>query len=848
MGTRRRRDVGLCELDSEHLLGELRELPEDLQSKVLEHVAMRNIGGTKQKEISALVHNQKMIKYLQKVGGISSGLTEGVFNLDALADWMKGDPFLAIQLAGFKGLNKIFEKAATKMGAQGLKWLAEGKVLSGKLLRGTTPILRRVGTSLFNAVDFYEEFYAYKNNTNNTDALIGMISDGVQLGVDLGAGGVEVVEISSEAFAAMGFSEVTGPLGEAVVGVVMLGDKIYKTVEQVDLEEHLLHLSELKKWMEGVRLFFGFRSAYQKQMDEITQYEQILTEQLNFLKNHPEIKHVIIPGIVKTGDKEVCRRTRTFQKGCTTSYIPLFSTIETSSVNVADKQIGFELTDEEITPPAGSELLCVPTGTGKALPEGGAYACDGAIGLTNSNSTGNIAFFNGIKYAMGFHEQINFFRITDGASACTGGNKDDIFYFDAKEIVTGVNNQGGRGLDGAAGSDGFLLGGFLPDNVDRIEVNLAAGVITYVNKTLEFTRTEKLFGGAFPLAVTAGCDSEVIDTGGAPTLNNSDTLLIPSNASCHYNLKMHLKPNITVTNQAEVGNFTYYILPGEGEVTVNLTAMDKGSNTQGLNQQFVFNAPISEVSTITYSAKSADNQAQATKLQVNLINTSNDTLAGDFKFALHSNLVDNPSLHFIGNVEEAETNAELRIGNNHLYLIQHNLNNNVSAIMEQYAWKAKEWNCICLLSTENGEQIVIGHQGKIVMNNNPDVRTHLNANGGEGLIVLKSGMKYLSPSRLPLNEVVLYRRPEDRHIDSLDFRSLTAQVQAENNATAKILFVTPNRSNNLGHDMLILFGIVTPFRRQGAIIEVINVRLKDAFLNHWYKKYLHIIHEISSVY
>lgn len=846
-GNRSRRDAGLCELDSEHLLEDLRKLPEVLQSEALEHVATRRVGGTKQKEIATLVHHQKIIKYLQRVGGISSGLMEGVFNLDALADWMKGDPFLAIQLAGFKGLNQVLEKAAAKMDAQGLKWLAEGKILSGKLLRGTTPVLRRVGTSLFNAVDFYEEFKAFKNNTNNTDALVGMISDGVQLGVDVGAGGVEVLEISSETFAAMGFSEVTGPLGEAIVGVVMLGDKIYKTIEQVDLEEHLLHLSELKKWMEGVRLFFGFRSAFQKQMDEITQYVQILTKQLDFLKNHPEIKHIIIPGIVKTGDKEVCHRTRTFQKGCTTSYIPLFSTIETSSVNVADKLIGFKLTDEEIASPAGSELLCVPTGIGKALPEEGAYACDGSIGLTNSNSTGNIAFFNGINYAMGFREKINIFRITDGPSASTGGNKDDIFNIDAKAVFTGVNNQGGLdGLDGGNGSDSLMLQGFRPEAVERIEVNLDAGYIKYANKTLQITRIEKLFGGTFPLAVTAGCDSEVIDTGGAPTLNNSDTLLIPNNASCHYNLKMHLKPNIQVTNQAEVGNFTYYILPGKGEVTVNLTAMDKGSNTQGLNHQFVFNAPISDVSTIAYSAKSADNQAQATKLQVNLINRSNDTLVGDFKFALHSNLLDNPSLHFIGNVEEAETNAELRIGNNHLYLIQHNLNNNVSAIMQQYALKAKEWNCICLLSTENGEQIVIGHQGKIVMNNNPDVRTHLHGNGGEGLFVIKSGMPSLWQSRLPISEVVLYRRPEDRHIDSLDFRSLTAQVQAETNATAKILFVTPNRYNNLGHDLLILFGMVTPSTPAGKIIEIINVRLKDAVLNHWYKKYLHIIFDVKA--
>ncbi|MEN9449477.1 MAG: hypothetical protein RJA83_91 [Pseudomonadota bacterium] len=843
---RRRRDIGLCSVDSKRLLEELPELPEEEQAKALEEVSTRSVVGTKKEEVAKLTHNQKIIKHLKKVAGVSSGLMDGLFNEDALAEWIKGDPFLAIQLAGFKGLNHILEKAAAKMNAQGLKWLAEGKVLPGKWLRGTAPVLSRVGTSVFNAVDFYEEFKEYKKNGNNTDALVGMVSDGIQMGTDLVAGGVEVAEISSETFALMGFSEVTGPLSEAIVGVVMLGDKIYKTIEQVDLEEHLLHLSALKKWMEGVRLFFGFRSAYQKQIDEITQYEQILTEQLGFLKNHTEIKHVIIPGIVRTGEKKVCRRTRIFQKGCTTSYIPIFSTVETSSVYFANKLIGFKLTGEEITPPADSELLCEPTGNEKFLPEGGAYSCDGAIGLTNINSTGNIAYFNGIKYAMGFPEKINIFRITDGPAACTGGNKDDIFNIDAKAVVTGVNNQGGQdGLDGGNGTNSLMLQRFRPEKVDRIEVNLDAGCINYANKTLKIRRIGKLFGGTFPLTVTAGCDSKVIDTGGAPTQKYSDTLLIP-NRNCSDALEVHLKGNIQVTNQRQRGIFTYYISPNPGLNTVNLTGTQNDANTKSLVHQFVFNAPISDVSSVAYAGKSADGQPQAIKLQLNSINASNDTLPEDSKFELHGNLVDNTSLHFIGDVEDAETSAEFRIGNNHLYLVQHNLNANVSAIVEKYALKAKEWNCICILSTKNGEQIVIGHQGKIVMNNNPDVITHLDANGGEGLFIIKSGMEYLSQSRLPINEVVLHRSPEDRQIDTLDFRSLTAQVKAQNNVTAKILFVTPNSHNNLGHDMLILFGIVTPSMRPGTVIEVINVRLKDAFLNHWYKKYLHIIFDVKA--
>jgi ankyrin repeat protein len=834
IASRRRRDTSLCELDSQRLLEELAELSEAKQSEILQHVATRRVGGTQQKEVAKLLHNQEITNHLEEVNGISSGLMEGMFYEDALAGWLKGNRFPAIQLGGLKGLGHVLEKASAKMNAKGLEWIAAGNEIRGNFLRAGTPFIRRTGGLGFIAYDLYEQISALKKDSNNTAALVGVVSEGIQIGTDLVAGGVEVAEITSARFALMGISEVTGPLGEAVVGIVMLGDKIYAAVAKVNDEDHLLHLSTGEKWTEGMRAFLNLNSVFQKELDEITEYDRILPEQLEFLKKHPEIKHIIFPAIEKVGEKAVCRRTRMMQRHCTTVYEPIFSEVKDNSVYFADKLIGFSLTREEITPPEGSELLCVPTAKdGKALTDY-TYACDGALGLTNTNtSTANTAFFNlrdGEDHAVGFEHLTNIFLVNDGKKDYVGGPQDDIYIIEAQQVVTVANRDGGiGGLDAGDGSDSLMLQEFRPA-ADYMEVNLAASYLKYGNRTLLITSIEKLSGGTFPLAVTAAGDTQEIHLAGGPSLRNLDTLLIPKNSSSAYDLKMYLQPHVSINNEADVGNFTYYILPGKGIVLVNATQANSN-----IKQQFVFNALISDVSILSFSALSSDNE-QVRAIQLHLIKKSDDKNAEDFKFELNANLSNTTRLHFIDN-------AELKLGNKNLYFFQHDLNQSVSAIMDKFMPIARDLNLICVLVTKDNEHIVIGHHGKEVMHNNPLARTHLHGNGGEGVFVIKSGMELLSESQLPIKEVVLYHRPEDTHIDSLDFRTLNKQVRALN-ATAKLRFIAANKRNKLGNNLKLVFGMQTQWIPTNKIIPIVTIFLKDV-QNHWHKKYLHIILDVA---
>ncbi len=198
---------------------------------------------------------------------------------------------------------------------------------------------------------------------------------------------------------------------------------------------------------------------------------------------------------------------------------------------------------EEITPPTGSALLCVPTAfEGKILPAEGAYQCEAAIGLSNINSTGSKAVFklgNGTDYIENFSELSNVFLVDNSNKSIHGGNRSDQFIFQPTEIVTGIFN---------GGADELILQGFQPD-ADHIDINLAAGYLKYGIYTLQLRSIEKIAGGSFPLNITVAADTQEIQLLGPSKLETQHTALIP-NSSHPDTLKMYLQSSAHVINVA----------------------------------------------------------------------------------------------------------------------------------------------------------------------------------------------------------------------------------------------------------------------------------------------------------
>lgn len=842
--TRRRRDTKLC-LASEKIIEILEKSSEKQRYELLGEIEAQKpeIAGSKKEEVATLIHNRRIIEHLKTVGRYSSGLIDTMFSEEAAAKLFNGDPTATFKLAGLNLVNRVLLKGAELLEQKRLLALATGMKGLGFGL-GARVVTK--GTSLLAVYDLYNQIKVLQNNTNSTDAIVGIVSDGIQIGIDLLRGSIEVAEITSERFAAMGISVIAGPAGEIVVGAVMLVDRIYDDVEIVDKENHHVHLSGWEKFKEGGRAFlFIAPAAYISRMiEKATEYERKLAIQSKLFEQIPGIKHIIIPAIERKGEK--CRvvigeQTCTgggllFPPTCTnekTVCDPIYTDVLDNSVYFQNKLIGFELTRLRITVPAGSELLCVPTendGSGEVLSEQGAYACDDAIGLTNTNNTvGEIAYFNlglGEDHAVGFKNTPNVFITNNGAKDYEGGNGDDTYILQATQVWTALptDRAGIGGLNGAEGSDTLILSGFQP-TTDRIEINLNEGYLQAGNNTLALTSIEKLVGGAFPVSITAACGTEMIDMAGGLTVNNPNTLLIPSNANCDYDLKMHLHPNTNVTNEAAIGNFTYYILPGKGLVSVDLTATENDPNTQ---HQFVFNTPISEVSSKVFASKSTNEQLQTMKLNF---------IAG-LEFQLNTNLSNNTRLHFV----DSETSAEFKMGKQNGYVFL-TTKLNIEDIMRIYPAVASRLNIIFIINTSENETVIIGHQGQEVMRNNLRAqRTHLHGNGGEGLFVMDANSSRDFRSQLPLNEVIIYHAKNDTHIDSLDFRKLHNQIQILN-ATAEIFFRTPNRINKLGNDVLLQ--LVMKPKNSEHRINIINICLKDALINQWYKQYLHVVLNIA---
>lgn len=654
-GNRRKRESN-CVLDSQAILDDLKGLSEAKQAELLHYVSTRKVGGTKQKEISTLIVNKKTIKQLRKVSQFSSHLMGGIFAEGAIANLLKGDPTAAINLASFTGTSFLSTGLSTLMDEEGKLLLATTKkVFRGQFLRASAPFVRR-GASLLIAYDLYHQIKTLQNDSSNTDAWVGAISDGVFLATDLIEIGIEVAEFSSEAIALMGISAVTGPIGEIVGAIVMLGSQIYKSVETVDRENHFVHLTAFEKFKEGWRAFLELEpeSYIQNMIDEVIEYDHLFAKKLEFLKNFPEIKHLVFPAIEKIGEK--CRVTQEKSRcgfglspstqpiDCykeKTICVPVFNERQDSTVYFKDKFSGLELTRENITSPPGTQLLCLPTVTKIKVPPIDLYACktamgligypirgtktfclsiikgrhlfptvvyrcDAAIGLSITNdSTRKIAFYDlgeGEDHATGFRNIPNVFIVNNGAKDYVGGTQEDIYIVKASEVVTALNKEGGLGgLDGKAGVDTLLLQEFRP-LAPKITVNFNEGVLKYNHKTLAIRNIEKLIGGDLPISVVAACDTQEIYTAGGPAFSQTDTILIPKNSSCDYATKVYLKPHSVLNNNALQGHFTYTILPGTGMISVNLVT-EKASvelaSSDRLRHQFVFDTEISDLYAIS---------------------------------------------------------------------------------------------------------------------------------------------------------------------------------------------------------------------------------------------------------
>lgn len=687
-----------------------------------------------------------------------------------------------------------------------------------------------------NLYSTYENFNNLRNHTNDPAAWLRFASSGSQAFVDVGSFSVRAMGGISEGFAALEIAAPFEAVGGAMVAVLILADRFYEAGKMVGDEEDFLHknFSYGTKFTEFWDAVLGFSSAYQGKINAVVEYKSLLVQLQDFLKKHPELKYYVSSALHQIDTKRKCVHRPLTGKGCRQyQYTPIFEQIKNNAVNFLTKQTGFQLNNEVQDAFPGGEFVCLPTGDDISVPNQGTYRCEGAFALSNPTSTGTSALFNlgeGEDRALGFKNLTNLFIINNGGKSYVGGDQDDLFILSGTQIVTATQNNEFSGLQGGQGLDSLDLRPFKPAAVSIVELNLPAKSMHYGNHNLQVTSMERILGGSTPLSLTVACETTEIDTSILSVPKSPDSIFIPSNLDCNYNLGVHLRPNMSLTNAAEQGHFVYSVLPGRGSVLVDL--LSQGTNLTGdsINHQFEFNAALSEVTAVSVSEP---NEGGLRNLNIKFIKKSlSNQSAESFTFELHTSEFNHVFLRF-------NDQGRLKIGNKNLYYLHSDLNRAPREIIRDYAPLMKQLNLVGLFITPDNQYIVIGHDKHEVMHNNPDAfRTHLYGNGGEGIFVIKPKGPSLTSSFLPIPDVYIYHLPGDTHSDTLDLRYLVQHVQQEMNQTAELFIVPPNAQNNLGDDLLLILGIPS-HRHPQQMTPIANVYLPKAFhpaQYHWFKK------------
>lgn len=808
LNNRRRRDAGFCTLDSKHLLEKLGDLSESKQAEILDHVAVRKVGGTKQEEINTLVRNYKLSRHLQTVNAFSSRTMEGMFAADAIAGMVNGDKTATALWVDFKLLDRISTSGS------------------------------RTANVAMNLYSTYENFNNLRNHTNDPAAWLRFASSGSQAVVDLGSFSVRGLEGISESFAALEISAPFEAVGGAVVTVLILADRFYEAGKAVKDEENLLRkdFSFGTKSAEFWRAFFGFSSAFQGKINDIYEYKNLIPQLEDFFKKYPEFEWYVSSAIQQIDTKKRCVSRGLTGKGCRQyKYTPIFAEIKNNFVNFSAKQTGFKLNNELQDAFLNRKFACLPTGDEISVLNEGTYRCDGAFALKNLNNTGNILYIDlgeGDDRAIGSKNQPHHFVVRKGKKDYKGGNKKDVFELVGDSIVTDIQQGEIGGLHGGKDIDTLILHEFTP-KTEYIELDLSTGQMKYGSSILHITGVEQIIGGAIPLGVTVACDTKVLDTAAQGIAKSPDSIFIPSNTNCDYDLEIHLRPNMSVTNGAEKGHIIYPVSLGHGNVLVNLPDRDINAIGASIKHQFEFNATLSDVTAISLSTP---NEGSLFSLSLQFGKSLANQSIESFTFVLRTQEFNTTFLSF-------SDRGKLKIGNKNVYYVHSDLNQSPSEIIRYYAPLMKQLNLVGLFIASENEHILIGHNQHQVMQNNPNAfRTHLYGNGGEDIFVIKSGMPTLILSRLPIPQVDIYHLPGDVDTKILDFRLLMHQLQVEMNQTAQLFLVTPNAQNHLREDLLLILGIHSSSHPQ-QMMPIATVNLPNAFhpsQYHWFKK-LHIL-------
>ncbi|MFP3027137.1 MAG: hypothetical protein ACEY3L_13230, partial [Wolbachia sp.] len=633
-----------------------------------------------------------------------------------------------------------------------------------------------------------------------------------------------------------GVSSVTGPIGTAIGAVVFIGTDIYMAVKRVDKIDEIVHLTGGERIIEGLRAFVGIKpEQYIEELMEKKQLnDQLVKQGLEYLKEHNNIQRYVFP--TKRSVVDSCETFTREIVGMKGHFTVLKK--ERCKVKIQDDLDNVAFFDKEVSnvvydrakPDAPDEgrLFCLPTDP--IRPESGgenAYLCHNTIGLDyQANRTGDytlIALGKGRDRAIGFKYSPNVFLVDDGDKDFTGGDKDDLF------ILVG-NRVTGR-LDGGGGNNTLNLAEFsLNENLNiKPDSHKNDSSIFSPSNDIRIKNMNIIYGrkGKQDI-VDCGCDVKYIDGQGGLSNNTPDNITIPY---CYRpsEKKVIVRPSTEINNldQSSNGNFDYIILSDKGKANINIEP--DFSLTRQRKHNFLFNYTLFDLASVNIKNIKDINHWHAGYR--NMTHTIRNVT-----FSFLSTLSKGKSINekFDITISDIPTNAsyvlsdntEIKIGKDNAYAM-HSTDKTIDEIVESYPTVADHLRMSLFVSTNN-ETVVMGHGNHDIINNNFLQKSHLIGSGGENVYAITSGHETLDIENLPIPEVVIYDDFNKKNSlkDTLDLRRLVQQVNSD-------LSIEPiSKVIRDENDLLIKLSISATGLKQDVVI----VRLKDAFVNSWYKE------------
>ncbi|WP_237342887.1 tetratricopeptide repeat protein [Wolbachia endosymbiont of Folsomia candida] len=792
--------------------------------------------------VNKLINNQKVMNHLNKVGRISDIAMHGMMAKNVLADFLSGDyQGVAINL-GFIAGGQGFARVAQAASVKGTGLVLDGKLFLGRSLKAASPFLAR-GTSAFVVYDLVNQIKEYKKG--NKDALVGIVGDSIYLGVDSTEVGIEIAE-AFEIFE--GVSSVTGPIGAAIGAVVFVGTDVYLAIKRVDRIDEIIHLTGSEKFIEGLRAFIGMKPEgyIEELMEEKEVNNQLVTQGLEYLKQHSDIQKYVFPTgksvidschttpyqtsiCVSGGIGGKCFKTRTvtrLARECTTKFqVDLDNTVLLDRTRTDIKWNRSKPDNLN-----GGELFCLPKGDYESVPNNGAYSCENAIGIADlsTNKTGNYTLINlgeGVDYVKGFIDSPNIFLVGEGFKRLHGGNKNDIFVLQG-DLIKGF-------LSGEGGVDTLDFRGFGAKNNEYALIDIKGSVCSRNDEYaesyecthgLKTSYINQIYGRKSKAdRVHFVKDLEYVDGLGGENSNKQDYVKIPYdlNKNPKVVLRSYTKVFLLEGNNRSIDFIDYIIPRGEhGESSVSFSF-------KGLIQhRFGFDYSLSNLREINIGEDDItfnffDKLKECNIILINYYDNSRRNYP-DFPV--------NTSYTF-------QDNTEIKILNRNNFYAQQRANKTVEEIISDYPAVANRLNMTMLFQLSNDETVMIGHGAHEVMHNNPSFTSHLVGNGGENVYVVAPGQSF---DKLPISEVVIYDVDTENSTDTIDLRKVVQQAKREcpeSQVSHKI-----NKDNN---DLIIKL-YSNRYFSSGSCINlsseflISSVILKGALLNEWYKK-LHVV-------